>query len=274
MAIGGLSSGTSTVQRPDTVKSASELLARTDTKKQGDSEQAALKSASAASSATDADYRSNQADTDGARQLASELDAQFSNSRVARAETGSKRPSSEEIFASLDTKNQGYLDKQTLQAAFDKKSSDTAANTAKVEQVFKTVDTDGDNKISKLEFTSSIDQPDGQSASAVDGSSAGKQAVGAPPPPPPPPRAGGAAQEAAATEAYDAADTNQDGTVSLQELVAYQTSEASKEAVKTDAQTNLDAATRLTTQLAQTYGRFDQDIANATSSVNLISAAA
>lgn len=273
MAIGGLSSGTSTVQRPDTVKSASELLARTDTKKQGDSEQVALKSASAASSATDADYRSNQADTDGARQLASELDAQFSNSRVARAEVGTKRPSSEEIFASLDTKNQGYLDKQTLQAAFDKKSSDTAANTAKVEQVFKTVDTDGDNQISKLEFTSSIDQPDGQSASAVDGSSAGKQAVGAPPPPPPR-AAGGAAQEAAATEAYDAADTNQDGTVSLQELVAYQTSEASKEAVKTDAQTNLDAATRLTTQLAQTYGRFDQDIANATSSVNLISATA
>ena len=272
MAIGGLSSGTSTVQRPDTVKSASELLARTDTKKQDDSEQAALKSASAASSATDADYRSNQADTDGARQLASELDAQFSNSRVARAETGAKRPSSEEIFASLDTKNQGYLDKQTLQAAFDKKSSDTAANTAKVEQVFKTVDTDGDNKISKLEFTSSIDQPDGQSASAVDGSSAGKQAVGAPPPPPP--RAGGAAQKAAATKAYDAADSNQDGTVSLQELVAYQTSEASKEAVKTDAQTNLDAATKLTTQLAQTYGRFDQDIANATSSVNLIFATA
>lgn len=268
MAIGGLSSGTSTVQRPDTVKSASELLARTDTKKQGDSEQAALKSAS---SATDADYRSNQADTDGARQLASELDAQFSNSRVARAEAGAKRPSSEEIFASLDTKNQGYLDKQTLQAAFDKKSSDTAANTAKVEQVFKTVDTDGDNKISKLEFTSSIDQPDGQSASAVDGSSAGKQAVGAPPPPR---AAGGAAQEAAATEAYDAADTNQDGTVSLQELVAYQTTEASKEAVKTEAQTNLDAATKLTTQLAQTYGRFDQDIANATSSVNLISATA
>ncbi|MDO8304248.1 MAG: hypothetical protein Q7T06_00495, partial [Herminiimonas sp.] len=124
-----------------------------------------------------------------------------------------------------------------------------------------------------LEFTSSIDQPDGQSASAVDGSSAGTQAVGAPPPPPPR-AAGGAAQEAAATEAYDAADTNQDGTVSLQELVAYQTSEASKEAVKTDAQTNLDAATRLTTQLAQTYGRFDQDIANATSSVNLISATA
>ena len=270
MAIGGLSSGTSTVQRPDTVKSASELLARVDTKKQGDSEQAALKSASAASSTTDADYRSNQADTDGARQLASELDAQFSNSRVARAEAGSERPSSKEIFASLDTKNQGYLDKQTLQAAFDKKSSDTAANTAKVEQVFKTVDTDGDNQISKLEFTSSIDQPDGQSASAVDGGSAGKQAVGAPPPPR---AAGGAAQEAAATETYDAADTNQDGTVSLQELAAYQTSEASKEAVKTDAQSNLDAATKLRTQLAQTYGRFDQDIANATSSVNLISAA-
>ncbi|MES2026971.1 MAG: EF-hand domain-containing protein [Pseudomonadota bacterium] len=291
MAIGGVSSSTSwTVQRPDATKIANDLFAKVDTKNQGYIDKAALQSAleqvsaDGSSTSTDVDQFLSKIDadsdgkitkqelTDGVKQLADQLDAQFDSSRVARAGAGEPPPappSIDDIFSSLDTKNQGYLDKESLQAAFDKNSTDTEANTAKVEEIFKALDTDGDNKITKEELAAGIDQlggPDG-AASAASGSGATEQAKGARPA-----GGGGGSAESSTTKTYEAADTNQDGTVSLQELVAYQLSEASKAASsETDKKTSMDAVMKIMTQLAQTYGKFDQDIANSISSVNVIS---
>ncbi|WP_076592704.1 EF-hand domain-containing protein [Herminiimonas arsenitoxidans] len=296
MAIGGVSSSTSwTVQRPDATKIANDLFAKVDTKNQGYIDKAALQSAleqvsaDGSSTSTDVDQFLSKIDTDsdgkitkqeltdGVKQLADQLDAQFDSSRVARAGAGEPPPappSIDDIFSSLDTKNQGYLDKESLQAAFDKNSTDTEANTAKVEEIFKALDTDGDNKITKEELAAGIDQLGGPNgaASAASGSGATEQAAGAPPAPPAGGGGGGSSAGSSTTKTYEAADTNQDGTVSLQELVAYQLSEASKTASsETDKKTSMDAVMKIMTQLAQTYGKFDQDIANSSSSVNVIS---
>lgn len=61
-------------------------------------------------------------------------------------------------------------------------------------------------------------------------------------------------------------------SASLQELVAYQLNAASKTASsETDKKTSMDAVMKIMKQLAQTYGKFDQNIANSSSSANVIS---
>lgn len=290
MAIGSVSSSTWTVQRPDATKIASDLFAKVDTKNQGYIDTAQLQSAleqvsadGKSGSSTDVSQFIKQVDadsdgkitkqelTDGVKQLTDQLDAQFDSARIARAETGAPPPpppSADDIFSSLDTKNQGYLDKESLQAAFDENSTDTAANAEKVDELFKTLDTDGDSKITKEEFSAGIEQLGGlESAGGVAGSDTTRQAAGAPAPRP----SGGASEETASTT-YEAADTNEDGTVSLQELVAYQLSAAAnKSAAATEAQSSLEAVMKIVTQLAETYGKFDQSIASTASTTSAIS---
>lgn len=288
MAIGGVSSSSwSTVQRPDASKIASDLFAKVDTKNQGyidtaelqaTLEQAGNGQAGASSEVAqflnkiDADNDgkiTKQELTDGVKQLADQLDAQFDSARMSRAESGMpppQPPSADDIFASLDTKNQGYLDKESLQAAFDANSTDTEANTAKVEEIFKTLDGDGDNKISKEEFAAGMDQLAPQGAAAADASGAAQQAKGAPPA-----RGGGGGSEGSTSTTYEAADTNQDGTVSLQELVLYQMSHATEAQTQDESKTSMDAVLKIMTQLAQTYGQFDSGVASAGASVNTIS---
>ncbi|RQO37281.1 hypothetical protein DBR37_03585 [Herminiimonas sp. KBW02] len=292
MAIGGVSSSSwSTIQRPDASKIASDLFARVDSKNQGyidtaelqaTLEQAANGQSGASSevaqflSKIDADNDgkiTKQELTDGVKQLADQLDAQFDSARVSRAGKGMSPPpppSSDDIFASLDSKNQGYLDKESLQAAFDANSSDTEANAAKVEEIFKALDVDGDSKISKEEFAAGMEQLAPQGAAAADGSGAVQEAKGAPPAR----GGGGGGAESTAATTYEAADTNQDGTVSLQELVLYQMSHATESKAQDDAKTSMDAVLKIMTQLAQTYGQFESGVADTRSNVNTISATA
>ena len=295
MAISGVGSGSNAwaVQRPDATKIANDLFAKVDTTNQGYIDKASLQSAlgsNAADSASDVDELFSQIDsdsdgkitkqelTDGVKQLADALDAQFDSSRIARAggdQPPPPPPSTDDIFASLDTKNQGYLDKEELQAAFDAKSTDTAANAEKVDQIFKTLDADGDNKITKAELGAGLQQmggPEQQADSAVGGVDASAATASAKP-------AGGArpsgsgssdASESDSTS-YEAADANKDGTVSLQELVAYQASHPTAETSESDAQNSMKAVMKIMAQLTQTYGQFDQSIASTASSLNTIS---
>lgn len=294
MAISGVGSGSSawTVQRPDATKIASDLFAKVDTSNKGYIDKASLQSAlggNAADSASDVDQLFSQIDsdqdgkitkqelTDGVKQLSDALDAQFDSSRVARASGGQQPPappSTDDIFASLDTKNQGYIDKEELQAAFDANSSDKVANTEKVEQLFKTLDADGDNKITKAELSTGLQQmggPEQQADGAVGGVDASAAAGSAKP-------AGGARPSGSGDESsdsdstsYEAADANKDGTVSLQELVTYQASHPTTETSESDAQNSMQAVLKIVAQLTQTYGQFDQTIANSVTSLNTIS---
>ncbi|MFC7297997.1 EF-hand domain-containing protein [Herminiimonas aquatilis] len=295
MAIGGIgnSSGTNAwaVQRPDATKIANDLFAKVDTTNQGYIDKAGLQSAlgnKAADSASDVDQLFSQIDsdqdgkitkqelTDGVKQLADALDAQFDSSRIARAggQTPPAPPSADDIFASLDTKNQGYLGKEELQAAFDANSTDSAANAEKVDQIFKTLDADGDNKITKAELSVGLEQMGGpeqaadSSAGAVDASAAPASAPagGARP-------SGSGSGDSADSDSteYEAADANKDGTVSLQELVAYQATHPTATSTESDAQTSMKAVMKIVAQLTQAYGQFDQSVASTASSLNTIS---
>lgn len=295
MAIGGIgnSSGTNAwaVQRPDATKIANDLFAKVDTTNQGYIDKAGLQSAlgsKAADSASDVDQLFSQIDadqdgkitkqelTDGVKQLADALDAQFDSSRIARAGGQPPPPSTDDLFASLDTKNQGYLDKEELQAAFDANSSDTAANAEKVDQIFKTLDADGDSKITKAELSAGLqkiggpDQAADSTVGAVDASAATTSARPAGGARPSGGSGSGEASESDSTS-YEAADTNKDGTVSLQELVAYQATHPTAESAESDAQNSMKAVMKIVEQLTQAYGQFDQSVATTAGSLNTIS---
>ena len=192
---------------------------------------------------------------------------------------GMKRPDpaqmANDLFSKLDTSGQGYLTKSDLQSALDKvsSSSSSSSTTSSVDEMFKQFDTNSDGKITKQEFSDTLkkvaDQLDQQFQSMrmnggmqSGGVGGGMEGMGGMPP-------GGdsggltkdqvtaAAKEVGSTDSkassaltslaknFDTADTNQDGKVSFQELVAYEqmtssTSSSSTEA--SSASSNSDSA--------------------------------
>lgn len=186
-----------------------------------------------------------------------------------------------DLFSKLDTSGQGYLTKSDLQSALDKvsSSSSSSSTTSSVDEMFKQFDTDSDGKITKQEFSDTLkkvaDQLDeqfqsmrmngGMQSGGVGGGMGGMG--GMPPPPggmPPSGDSGGltkdqvtnAAEEVGSTDSkassaltslaknFDTADTNQDGKVSFQELVAYEqkTSSTSSSTETSSASSNADSA--------------------------------
>ncbi|QDX82830.1 hypothetical protein B9N43_04020 [Denitratisoma sp. DHT3] len=170
-----------------------------------------------------------------------------------------KRPDPTEmandLFSKLDTSGQGYIEKADLQSAFDQAASKTNASdtSTNVDDLFSKLDADSDGKVTKQEFSDSLqklaDQLDQQFQSGR--MQDAMPSMGGMPPGPPP----GAGEDAgktkeeltsAATEVsgsdsglssmltnivqnFDAADTNQDGKVTMQEIIAYQQSQSTAE---------------------------------------------
>lgn len=170
----------------------------------------------------------------------------------------------EQAFAKLDTGNKGYLDQADLQQGFSQISGPQGSSGSaddKASRALKALDSDGDGKLSKDEFSSGVkkvadalDQQFNQSrvkrgqgaggAEGANGPPAGGPPPGGPPPGGPPPGAGpqgaqgaggaegsgGSSDSTSGTSStsttYDPADSNKDGTVSQQELLAYQQSSA------------------------------------------------
>lgn len=151
----------------------------------------------------------------------------------------------DEIFAKLDTKGQGYLEKSDLQSAFEASSSGKSAS---VDEIFSSLDGDGDGKITKDEMSSGLKKL----AEELDNQfNAGRlaKARGNMPPPPPAGDAGFSKEQLStqldeATTAGDSqradlldaivnnfsdADSNGDGKVSFQEAIAYDQSRQSQE---------------------------------------------
>jgi hypothetical protein len=143
------------------------------------------------------------------------------------------------VFGKLDSGNKGYLDKADLQSAVDQvasaKKSGSGSSSASADDLLKAFDGNGDGKITKQEFSDGTKKLAEQFENQFNRSRTSFDvASGAPSGPPPHAApgaatgAGGPASAASANSAtsYAAADTNQDGTVSEPERIAYEISNA------------------------------------------------
>jgi Ca2+-binding EF-hand superfamily protein len=163
-----------------------------------------------------------------------------------------------ELFAQLDRSGQGYLEKSDLQAAFDKisstssSSSSATSTSSTVDDLFSTLDTNSNGKVSKEEFTDTLAKlqndleqqyQDSRMQKAMQ--AGGTEGMGGRPPPPPPPPGDGPSMskdelsntinqigtsDSRSTlmtdilQSFDQADTDGDGEVSFQEAMAFQQS--------------------------------------------------
>jgi len=170
----------------------------------------------------------------------------------------------DKLFSKLDTKGQGYIEKSDLQRAFDQISSKSASgNAPSVDDVFSTLDGDGDGKVTQQEMSDSVrklaDQLDSQFQSmrmsgkghGIGGGmgSMSESDISS--------MADGATGSAAETlnnlaQNFDAADTDHDGKISAQEAQTYQASTSS-------SNERGDAVMARIMELAAAYGAFSQD---------------
>jgi len=174
---------------------------------------------------------------------------------------GMQRPDpskmADKLFSKLDTKGQGYIEKSDLQSAFDQVLSKTPS----VDDIFKALDGDGDGKVTKQEMSGSVqklaDQLIGQLQSmrmsgkgGMSESDIGSMAESA---------TGSASQMLNdLARNFDAADTNQDGNISAQELMAYRASSETT-ASSGDVQSSEARVLARIMDLMATYGAFGQD---------------
>ena len=139
----------------------------------------------------------------------------------------------EDLFASIDSDGDGSLTQGELDAGFGQKaggskqsllSSDmfsqllSQLSDEETQAIFESADADGDGSLNQDEFGTAVE---GIVTAVLGEASAGGAPAGGPP------SgggggggAGGGAEAASPTQVYDALDTNQDGTVSLDELLA------------------------------------------------------
>lgn len=202
------------------------------------------------------------------------------------------------LFAKLDTKNQGYIEKSDLQAAFAKISD----GSSEADEVFSSLDGDSDGKVTESELTSTLTRMAEQLDSQFDsmrmsqamggmGGPGGPGGAGGMPPPPPQDDAGFTEDELSAQleeigssdseraslissvlENFDEADTDGDGKVSFKEAMAYdqaqqtgsESSSRSGELSEASQQEEFAVMLRMM-QLAQSYGVFGQETEQASS---------
>ena len=181
--------------------------------------------------------------------------------------SGMQQPDSskmvDNLFSKLDTKGQGYIERSDFQGAFDKVSSKTPS----VDDVFNALDNNDDGKITKQEMSDSVQKLADQLVSQLqsmrmNGKMGGMDSAGM--------SKGdisGMAESATGSASqmlsdlvqnFDAADTNQDGNISAQELMAYQASSETN-SPSSDAQSGDAKVMARIMDLMATYGALGQD---------------
>lgn len=189
----------------------------------------------------------------------------------------------ESMFSKLDTSGKGYLEKSDLQSAFtqlsstDGSSSSTGStsSSASVDDVFKSLDSDSDGKITKDEMTSGLqkiaDQLDSQFNKMREGgmsAGGGMHGAGGMPPPPPPDGADSAGftkdeltsqlEEISSSDStrsslisnivdnFEEADSDSDGKVSFKEAMAYDQANSSSSSTSTSSSSSSSSSTSST----------------------------
>ena len=200
------------------------------------------------------------------------------SSAMAGGMNGMQRPDPskmvDNLFAQLDTKGQGYIEKSDFQGAFDKVSSKTPS----VDDVFKALDNNDDGKITKQEMSDSVQKLADQLGSQLQsmrmsGEEGGMGSAGMS-------KGdisgmadsitGSAAQMLSdLVQNFDAADTNQDGNISAQELMAYRASSETN-SPSSDAQSGDAKVMARIMDLMATYGTFGQDEQTSGSTISTV----
>jgi Ca2+-binding EF-hand superfamily protein len=193
-----------------------------------------------------------------------------------------------QLFAKLDTKSQGYLEKSDLVSAFSKIASDSSSSMA--EDVFAALDSDSDGKVTESEFSTTLtklqEELDSQfNQMRLQGHGGqGPQGMGGMPPPPPPQNDAGFTKDelssqleeigssdserssfiANVVENFEAADADGDGKVTFAEAQAYNSSTESSSDTSASstgtASTNSDAQVMFKImQLMHAYGSFNDN---------------
>ncbi len=121
-----------------------------------------------------------------------------------------------EMFDKLDANKDGKVDSLELSAGVSRTGEATD-----VTELMKEVDTDGDGAISESENETFMAAKESERKSA----GAGGAGPSGPPPSGTPP-SGGASSASSAAEVYDKLDTNKDGKISIEELLAAAEDEA------------------------------------------------
>jgi len=179
--------------------------------------------------------------------------------------SGMQRPDSskmvDNLFSKLDTKGQGYIEKSDFQGAFDK----VASKSASADDVFKALDGNDDGKITKQEMSDSVTKLADQLVSQLQnmrmsGNNGGMGGVGMSKS-----DISSMADSSSASQQlkelaqnFDVADTNQDGTISAQELMAYQASNSATSSTSDVQNGDAQVMARIMDLMA-TYGVSSQD---------------
>jgi len=152
-----------------------------------------------------------------------------------------------DLFSQIDSSGQGYIDKSTLQAAFEQSSSSSnSSSSGNVDELFSALDGNSDGKVTKDEFTNSFQSLAQQLESQLMSGNS-MQAGNMPPPPPPPQNHAGFTKDeltsqlneigasdstrssliSSVIENFDQADSDGDGKVSFKEAMAFDQSNSS-----------------------------------------------
>lgn len=131
----------------------------------------------------------------------------------------------DDLFNKIDTDSSGSISKEELQSLVTNMAGDNSTDgtssasstTAATDDLFARLDANGDGSLNKTE----LDAGRTEGAHEAKGSH-GPQGAGGPPPAGPPPT-GSAGASSNASTTYDPLDTNEDGTVSIQERMAAST---------------------------------------------------
>lgn len=183
-----------------------------------------------------------------------------------------------QLFAKIDTKSQGYIEKSDLASAFSQIGSSSNSDSTSVDDVFAALDSDSDGKVTESEFSTTLaklkEELDSQFSSMRMGGFGGAQGSGGMsgmPPPLPPADDEGFTQDELSSQLdeigstdserstfisnvvsnFEAADTDGNGKVSFAEAKAYNDSSNSTSSVTTTA-SNASSSSSSSTTTAST----------------------
>ena len=219
--------------------------------------------------------------------VSSSLSSSYDISGMQRRQRPDSAKMAEDLFSKLDSTGKGYIEESDLTSALSSlssTSSTTSSTTTSASDIFSELDSNSDGKVTKDELTTSLEKL----AESLDNQFNQMRMQGAMPPPPPDETQSSDAgftkdeltsqlSEIGSTdtarssliskvvENFDAADTNEDGKVSLQEAVAYDKSSQSTASASSSSETTASASTEKSDaqvfhqlmELLRTYGAED-----------------